>query len=178
MEMGKDRPMNAFGASVEQPRFGGGPFSFRKISCQEAVRRQDDISLRFAAVASGRRVEGQSLEPRDLLAVDRLVLEAFDEAFRQQEIGRHGGTVAILLRHLFETEPSDVEMVLRSLQLSLMRADHRARKMGIGRAVRSEEQKDRKRVVKGQSGSVGVSPGVPRILKKKNNDSKTKTKYK
>src|SRR3546814_14377410 len=26
-------------------------------------------------------------------------------------------------------------MVLRSLQLSLMRADHRARKMGIGRAV-------------------------------------------
>src|SRR3546814_15715898 len=58
-----------------------------------------------------------------------------DLAFRQQEIGRHGGTVAILLRHLFETEPSDVEMVLRSLQLSLMRADHRARKMGIGRDV-------------------------------------------
>src|SRR3546814_9338070 len=116
--MGKDIPMNSVGASVEQPRFGGGPCSFRKISCQEAVRRQDDISLRFAAVASGRRFEGQSLEPRDLLAVDRLVLEAFDEAFRQQEIGRHGGTVAILLRHLFETEPSDVEMVLRSLQLS------------------------------------------------------------
>src|SRR3546814_3333050 len=58
-----------------------------------------------------------------------------DLAFRQQEIGRHGGTVAILLRHLFETEPSDVEMVLRSLQLTLMRADHRARKMVIGRAV-------------------------------------------